>query len=234
MRGVMTALTLEEMTEERVLLSDRIRNVLTDEIASGSLPAGTALDEQQLADRFSASRTPVREALRQLSVSGLVDMRPRRGVIVTRMTPERIMEMFEAMAEIEAMSVRFATYRMTPLERSHLMELHRSSEAMVAAEDVDSYDAFNREFHVAIYRATHNSFLVEQAIAIRLRLSAFRRTQLRQGDRLERSREEHDAVMRAMAQGDGDKAARRMRAHMLNAASALGRYIELHRSGESE
>ncbi|HMA49453.1 MAG TPA: GntR family transcriptional regulator, partial [Magnetospirillaceae bacterium] len=125
----MSILPLEEMTEERVLLSDRIRNVLTDEIASGSLPAGSALDEQQLADRFNASRTPVREALRQLSVSGLVEMRPRRGVIVTRMTAERIMEMFEAMAEIEALCVRFATYRMTPLERSHLMELHRSSEA---------------------------------------------------------------------------------------------------------
>lgn len=224
----MSVLPLEEMTEERMLLSDRIRNVLTDEIASGSLPAGSALDEQQLADRFNASRTPVREALRQLSVSGLVDMRPRRGVIVTRMTPERIMEMFEAMAEIEALCVRLATYRMTPLERSHLMELHRSSQAMVQAGDIDSYDAFNREFHIGIYRATHNNFLVEQAIAVRLRLSAFRRTQLHQDDRLERSREEHDEVMRAIAQGDGDKAARRMRAHMLNAASALGRYIELH------
>ena len=224
----MSIVPLEEMTDERVLLSDRIRNVLTDEIASGSLPAGSALDEQQLADRFNASRTPVREALRQLSVSGLVEMRPRRGVIVTRMTPERIMEMFETMAEIEALCVRFATYRMTPLERSHLMDLHRSSEAMVEAGDIDSYDAFNREFHIGIYRATHNSFLVEQAIGVRLRLSAFRRTQLHQDDRLERSREEHDAVMRAIAQGDGDKAARRMRAHMLNAASALGRYIELH------
>ena len=229
----MTVLPLEEMTEERVLLSDRIRNVLTDEIASGALPAGTALDEQQLADRFNASRTPVREALRQLSVSGLVEMRPRRGVIVTRMTPERIMEMFEAMAEIEALCVRFATYRMTALERSHLMELHRSSEEMVRSGDIDSYDAFNREFHISIYRATHNQFLVEQAIGIRLRLSAFRRTQLHQDDRLERSREEHDAVMRAIAQGDGDKAARRMRAHMLNAASALGRYIELHQ-GETD
>jgi len=226
----MAILPLEEMTEERVLLSDRIRNVLTDEIVSGALPAGSALDEQQLADRFKASRTPVREALRQLSVSGLVEMRPRRGVIVTRLTPERIMEMFEAMAEIEALCVRLATYRMTPLERSHLMELHRSSGEMVKSGDIDAYDAFNREFHIGIYRATHNQFLVEQAFAIRLRLSAFRRTQLHQDDRLERSREEHDAVMRAIAQGDGDKAARRMRAHMLNAASALGRYIELHQA----
>ena len=101
--------------EERELLSDRIRNVLTDEIASGALPPGLGLDEQHLADRFGASRTPVREALRQLAVTGLVEVRPRRGVIVTQTTPERIMEMFETSAEIEAMCVRLATYRITPL-----------------------------------------------------------------------------------------------------------------------
>lgn len=174
---------VEEAEEDRGLLSDRIRNALTDEIASGALAAGSALDEQQLADRFGASRTPVREALRQLAVSGLVEMRPRRGVVVTRMTPERIMDMFETSAEIEAMCVRLATYRMTPIERSHLIELHDASKSMVDAGDFDSYDAFNREFHEGIYRATHNAFLAEQAVAVRARLSSFRRTQLRHGDR---------------------------------------------------
>ncbi|HWT96650.1 MAG TPA: GntR family transcriptional regulator [Terriglobales bacterium] len=214
--------------EDRGLLSDRIRDALTDQIASGELAAGEALDEQQLADRFGASRTPVREALRQLAVSGLVEMRARRGVVVTRMTPERIMDMFETMAEIEAMCVRLATYRMTPLERSHLIELHDASQAMVDARDVDAYDAFNREFHLSLYRATHNAFLAEQAMALRTRLNAFRRTQLRQGDRVEKSREEHDGVMQAIAEGDGEMAARRMRAHMLNAATALRRYIDEH------
>ena len=67
--------------------------------------------------------------------------------------------------------------------------------------------------------------MAEQAVAIRARLDAFRRTQLRHGQRIARSREEHGQVLAAMAEGDGDLAARRMRAHMLNAASALGRYI---------
>ncbi|WNV11785.1 GntR family transcriptional regulator [Tardiphaga sp. 709] len=215
-----------ESEEDGGLLSDRIRNALTDEIASGTLAAGSALEEQQLADRFGASRTPVREALRQLVVSGLVEVRGRRGVVVARMTPERIMDMFETSAEVEAMCVRLATYRMTPLERSHLIELHEASQAMVEANDVDAYDAFNREFHECIYRTTHNSFLAEQALDVRSRLSAFRRTQLRQGDRIRRSRDEHEAIMQAIAEGDGDAAARRMRAHMLNAASALKRYID--------
>lgn len=212
-------------TEDTGLLSDRIRNALTDAISSGELAPGTTLDEQQLADRYGASRTPVREALRQLATSGMVEVRPRRGVIVRHVTAEEVMDMFEAMAEIEAVCVRLATYRITPLERSRLLRIHEASEAAVEAGDVDAYDALNREFHEAIYRAAHNDFLADQAIAVRTRLNAFRRMQLRQDQRLVSSRAEHDAVMRAIAEGDGDTAARRMRAHMLNAASALDSYI---------
>jgi DNA-binding GntR family transcriptional regulator len=212
-------------TEDTGLLSDRIRNALTDAISSGELAPGTTLDEQQLADRYGASRTPVREALRQLATSGMVEVRPRRGVIVRHVTAEEVMDMFETMAEIEAVCVRLATYRITPLERSRLLRIHEASEAAVEAGDVDAYDALNREFHEAIYRAAHNDFLADQAIAVRTRLNAFRRMQLRQDRRLVTSRAEHDAVMRAIAEGDGDEAARRMRAHMLNAASALDSYI---------
>lgn len=219
---------MDVITEERGLLSDQIRNALTDEIASGSLSAGTALDEQDLADRFGASRTPVREALRQLAFNGLVELRPRRGVVVTRMTPERIMDMFETTAEFEAMCVRLATYRMTPLERSALIDLHGRSGEFVESGDFDAYDALNRNFHEALYGATHNSFLLDQALALRTRLSGFRRTQLRHGDRIRRSRAEHGEILAAIAEGDGEAAARRMRAHMLNAASALGHYIEAH------
>ena len=214
--------------EGGALLSDRIRNALTDEIASGRLSAGTALDEQHLADRFGASRTPVREALRQLAASGLVDMRPRRGVLVTRITPERFLDMFETTAEVEAMCVRLATFRITPLERCHLLDAHESSAPMASAGDVDAYDAFNRDFHAAIYRATHNGFMADQALALRERLNAFRRTQLMQPERIQSSRSEHGEILAAMAEGDGDLAARRMRAHMLNAASALRRYIAEH------
>jgi DNA-binding GntR family transcriptional regulator len=213
---------MDEPVAERGLLSDQIRNALTDEIAAGRLAAGTALD------RFGASRTPVREALRQLAFNGLVELRPRRGVVVTRMTPERIMDMFETTAEFEAMCVRLATYRMTPLERSHLMDLHAQSGDMVAAGDVDAYDTLNRSFHEALYGATHNGFLKEQALALRTRLSGFRRTQLRHGDRIQGSRAEHGAILAAIAEGDGEAAARRMRAHMLNAASALRHYIDAH------
>lgn len=98
----------------------------------------------------------------------------------------------------------------------------------VEAGDIDAYDGLNRAFHEGVYAGTRNGFLAEQALAIRTRLSAFRRTQLRQGDRIRRSQGEHGEILAAIAEGDGERAARRMRAHMLNAASALGRYIAEH------
>ncbi|GJE38372.1 GntR family transcriptional regulator [Methylobacterium persicinum] len=210
---------------ERGLLSERIRNALTDAIAAGDFAAGTTLDEQVLADRYGASRTPVREALRQLAASGLVEIRPRRGVVVAQLTPQRIGDMFETSAEVEALCARLATYRMTPLERGALIDLHDQSAQAVAAGDVDAYDHLNRAFHEALYAGTHNGFLAEQALALRERLAAFRRTQLRQGDRIHRSRDEHGEILAALSEGDGEAAARRMRAHMLRAAAALGRYI---------
>jgi len=219
---------MKSHVEGRELLSDRIRNVLTDEIASGTLAAGTTIDEQQIAEQFGASRTPVREALRQLALSGLVEVRPRRGGVVTPITPDRIMEMFEATAEIEAMCVRMATHRIRPLELSTLMDLHRQSVPAARNGDYDVYDGLNRAFHETLYQSTHNGFLAEQAVAIRTRLSAFRRTQLRHGERIHSLHLEHGEILAAILEGDGDAAAKRMRFHMLNAAGALRLYILQH------
>ncbi len=218
-------------SEERQLLSEQIRVALTDEIAAGRLKPGCVLDEQQIADRFGASRTPVREALRQLAVAGLVEIRPRRGVVVSPLTLDRLTDLFELTAEIEAMCVRLATYRLTAEERGRLQALHQASEAMVSGRDLDRYDAFNLAFHETIYRATHNRAMVEEALAIRTRLVAFRRTQLRYGDRIRRSFDEHDELLRAMWRGDGEEAAKCMRAHMLSASGALVTYIREMQQG---
>lgn len=214
-----------------LLLSERIRIALADEITTGAMASGTILDEQQIGDRFGASRTPVREAIRQLAAVGLVEMRPRRGAIVAGFTPERIVDMFEMAAEIEAMCVRLAAYRMNPIEKSRLARLHEESQGMIASEDFDAYDRLNWTFHQAIYEGTHNAFIAEQAVALRDRMAAFRRTQLREAGRPVRSRAEHGDVLESIMQGDGEEAARRMRAHMFNAAIALERYLNKKQNG---
>jgi DNA-binding GntR family transcriptional regulator len=210
---------------ERGLLSQHIRAVLIDEITTGQIPPGTVLEEAQIGERFKASRTPVREALRQLDAAGLVEIRPRRGVVVLPLTRLKLSEMFEVAAEIEAMCARFATNRMTALERYEIIALHDSIADLVEDNDVDRYDEFNIRFHDAIYRATHNDFLIEQALQLRVRLLPFRRTQLRQERRVQASHAEHNLLVKAMTRGDSAEAAVIMREYMLNASDALMRFL---------
>jgi DNA-binding GntR family transcriptional regulator len=207
-------------------LSEAIRVRLADEITSGHLPPGAEIDEQAVAERFGVSRTPVREALRDLAALGLVEIEPRRGVRVAALTSDRLGEMFEVMAETEAMCARLATYRMTAVERLALQALHRRSLEAVEHGDVDRYDAFNRDFHSALYRGTHNAFLADHVTALRLRLAPFRRAQFRSRQRLAQSHEEHDALVRQVLRGDGEEVARLMRAHMLTASATLADYMD--------
>ncbi len=104
--------------------AEDLRRQIADDIVRGGLAPGAPLDETELAQRFKVSRTPVREALRQLAASGLVEARPHRGAVVARPSPERLGAMFEAMAELEALCAGLAAERMKPAERRRLEALH--------------------------------------------------------------------------------------------------------------
>lgn len=207
-------------------ISEHIRVVLSDEISTGAIRPGSVLEEGTLSTRFSASRTPVREALRQLEASGLVEIRPRKGAFVLPLTLPRLMQMFEVTAEIEAMCVGLATHRITGVERAELLDIHQNASAAARDENFEHYDELNLAFHELIYRAAHNDFLFEELMRLRGRLLPFRRTQLRYAQRLHSSNSEHDAIIRAMMQGDAARASLMMREHMLNAGVALARFMQ--------
>ena len=198
----------------RQTLADQLRLKLADDIVSGRLAPGVRLDEAALAARFQVSRTPVREALRLLAASGLAESRPHRGVIVTQITPEHLQEMFEVMAELEAVCARLAAKTMTMEERRQLETVHRDCLAVVRTGDPQAYHEANQRFHNAIYEGTHNGFLAETTLSVRARVTPFRRAQFRSLGRLARSFEEHDAVVQAILRGDEEGAALAMRDHI--------------------
>src|ERR1700730_18146345 len=119
--------------------AETIRQRLADDILRGVYPPGARLDESGLAKRFELSRTPVREALRQLSSAGLVEMRPRRGAIIALPTDSALAEMFEVMGELEASCARLAAQRMSPAERVRLELVHRRSFEGVRQRRRDRY-----------------------------------------------------------------------------------------------
>ncbi|MBF0305634.1 MAG: GntR family transcriptional regulator [Alphaproteobacteria bacterium] len=201
-------------------MAEDLRRQIADEILEGRIYPGVRLDEQELAARFGVSRTPVREALRLLAATGLVQDRPRKGVVVATVTPERMAEMFEVMGELEASCARFAALRMSAEERRDLAELHAKAVSLIQAGDPGAYDQINTEFHSAIYTGCHNSFLDETARAMRQRVRPFRRAQFRLSGRLADSWAEHDAVVRAILRGDVEGAYYAMRAHVSAVGSA--------------
>lgn len=205
--------------------TERLRAELAEDIACGRLAPGAALDETSLAERFGVSRTPVREALRELAAAGLVAYRPHHGAVVASLDAQRLEEMFAVMAELEAMCAASAAAAMTAPERQELAAMHEASAELVRMGDLAAYRDANDRFHEFIYAASRNRFLEETVIGVRQRVLVFRRAQFNGLGRLVISHAEHDRVVQALLRGDREAAAREMRAHL----SSSGRsFTELH------
>jgi DNA-binding GntR family transcriptional regulator len=200
--------------QDKITRAEELRLQLADEIVRGVLPPGAALDETDIARRFSVSRTPVREALRQLVASGLVEARPHRGAVVARPSIERLTGMFEAMAELEALCAGFAAERMTPIERHRLEAVHEELRLLSHAGNPDRFHEVNERFHNTIYIGSQNAYIAEMTLATRARVQPFRRAQFRNLGRLAKSHAEHDRVVAAIMRGDKTGAAAAMRAHI--------------------
>src|ERR1700760_3844794 len=112
------------METDNPTLAEKLASAIADGILDGVLKPGARLDEVTLAQLHGVSRTPVREALRQLAMSGLIDMRPRKGAIVAQVTSDLLEDLFGAMAEMEATCARLSAVSMTPIERRRLQARH--------------------------------------------------------------------------------------------------------------
>lgn len=217
---------LEGGLRRATTIAEEIRERLADDIVFGRLAPATRLDEQALADRYGVSRTPVREALKQLAVSGLAESRPRKGMVVAEVTPERLLLMFDALAELEAASARYAAIRMEADERRYLADVHDMASRAVESRDADRYAKLNIEFHAVILRGCRNTFLSEPAFTLRARSIAFRRAQFHNsGERVEHSFAEHRIILDAIERRDGDAAYSAMRNHLAAAQDASAQLL---------
>ncbi len=202
-----------------------LKTRIETDIIAGHLQPGERLDEVSLAERFGVSRTPIREALLQLSSMGLVELRPRRGAIVAQIGLKDLLDMFEVMAELEGMCGRLAARRATKTEWDQLARVHLASKQAVSAEDYDAYYRCNVEFHETIYQASRNPFLAEQTMNLRNRLAPYRRSQLHQNNRLQSSYNEHALILAALQKRDTETTEQLMRGHLTAQGGSLHDFI---------
>lgn len=209
-------------------LSGRIALEIADEIVGGARAPGSHLNEQMLADQFGVSRTPIREAIRQLVAMELIEILPRRGAFVTRIPVKRLFQMFEFMSEMEAISARLAARRMSASEKKELERLHTSCKNAAGTEESlrNFYD-----FHMLIFAGSKNEPLQAAASQLYGRLMSYRKRQVQQIGRAAVSFTEHEEVLKAIMDGDGDAAEAAMRSHT---GSILGSMMDMISSLEDD
>lgn len=209
----------------RPTLTEELRRQLADDIITGRILPGARLDEQMLAGRFGVSRTPVREALKHLAAIGLAEPGPQRSMFAATVSQEKLVELFEVMAELEALCAGLAARRMNALERKQLEALHLQSAQPMRGGDAADYNDLNSRFHAAIYRGCHNSQLEQMALSTRARLAPFRRGQFNLAGRLSKSYAEHDIIVQAILRGDQARAHQAALAHVEKVSDATTRYV---------
>lgn len=215
-------------------------NALVDDLAariramimSGEIPIGAPLRQAELATQFGISRTPVREALRQLQTGGLIEVVPNRGAVVRVPVPWEVREAYEVRAELEALAAHRAVDR---LDDASIAELRAVNTAMyerslkiAAGETVEPSGADNDQFHTLIYRAAGNTRLGRMLTELN---DAFPRNVsglvLRENSRhREENFREHEELIEAFVAGDHDRAAGIMRQHVSSAGEHLAHWYE--------
>ena len=206
--------------------AEELRLQLADEIVRGVLAPGATLDETGLANQFNVSRTPVREAIRMLGASGLVEVRPHRAAVVAKPDHEHLIGMFEAMAELESLCAGHAAKRMTSIERHGLADIHERLRVLIQDGDPQRYHEANEAFHACVYSGAHNAYLAELALMTRARVQPFRRAQFRLIGRLSKSHVEHDRVVQAILRGERTTAAQTMYQHIIKVRAEYEHYME--------
>ncbi|HEX2794913.1 MAG TPA: GntR family transcriptional regulator [Croceicoccus sp.] len=218
----------------RITQASAIRQAIENDILSGVLKPGSPIDEEELAARFNVSRTPIREAMLQLQQGGLIDKQPRRHPTVVKLDLPRLVHMYEAVSELEALCARYAATRINSRERDELQEVHRLAGEALAAGDATEYARFGRHFHSIIMQATHNSVLVETVNKLALHTLAYRRFQLTRPGHSEQNQAFHEEILAAILAGNGDRASDAMRRHVTLSGDVLADYISMGESALSD
>lgn len=213
-------------------LSDKIFQALVEAIVAGRLTPGQRLDEPSVCREFGVSRTPVREALRRLSGTELVEITPRKGVTVAQIDVEQLTDMYEALAEFEGLCARLSAVRMTGLEKKRLEMLNATRESRMAQGDRDDFAVINSEFHEALYQGSHSPSIASVTRNFRQRIEPFRILQYMPGQ-TEHTFREHDEIVQAILASDAERAWRAMRDHVTRVGVQAIENLSVQRAGMS-
>ncbi len=214
---------------KRRTVVDMTAEALRERILRGDYPEGAPLRQDALATELGVSRIPVREALRQLQVEGLVTFSPHVGAIVSSLSLNEIAELFELRALLEPELLKRAMPNLTPEILDRADAVLDAYEAAFEQGDVAAWGALNWEFHSTLLAAADRPLTLNVLSMLHNQSDRYTRMQLKLTHWEDRARHEHLAILEAARAGNPKLAVQRLRTHVQDAGHALIQFLREHR-----
>ena len=195
-------MTADIISIPRTALHEQVANRLRQMLVESQIAPGAKLNERELSEVLSVSRTPLREAIKMLAAEGLVELLPNRGAIAVELTEDDVRHTFEVMAGLEAQSGELAAQRITDGELAEIRALHFEMMAAWTRRDLSTYYRLNAQIHSAINAAARNPVLSATYRQVNARLQALRFRSNQDEDKWKRAVQEHEQMVAALAARD--------------------------------
>lgn len=209
------------MSEDNYSLSARVFRKIRKDILAGKYAANEELKEKTLGEELGVSRTPVREALRQLELEGLVSIIPNKGAYVVGVSLKDIKDIYEMRSLLEGLCAKWAAGHITKEQLAELEENIYLSEFHAAKENWEQILALDNRFHEVLYEASESKELMHVLKDYHQYVQRIRKITLARPDRVKASTEEHKMIVEALKNHDAVSAQKNAKQHIRNTISNM-------------
>ncbi len=216
---------MESNLDAYLPLRDVVFKTLRQAILTGELKPGERLMEIHLADKLGVSRTPIREAMRQLELEGLVVMMPRRGAQVAHITEKSMSDVLEVRLALDELAVQLACERITDEEIQALSDACTAFEVAVDSADIRNITDADIRFHDIIFGASRNDRLIQMVNNIAEQMYRYRFEYIKDDSGWQSLITEHRMIMDAISMRDEELARRAIHVHIKNQENSILRTL---------
>jgi len=197
---------MRKVMERHQTLREKILESIREAILKGQLKPGEKVAEPELAERFGISRTPIREAFRQLESEGYLTVIPRKGAVVAQLSEQDIEEFYAIKSVLEGFAARMAALKMSDKEIERLEAINARLEELARLGDVKTFFRVHNEFHELFIRAAGNEKLSDLIDQLVMKFNRSRMASLALPGRMEISVNEHRKIIQAFKDRDSETA----------------------------
>ena len=212
--GISEILDAKDVNSQKNSLSGHVFNYLREAILSGKYQENEELKEAAIGKEVGVSRTPVREALRQLELEGLVQIIPNKGAVVTGISLKDVKDIYEMRALLEGLCVRKAIANITDPMISELEEIVELTEFYISKGKLEPILELDNQYHETLYKAAGSKIIRHTLTDFHHYLQRMRKTTLNDIDRAKKSNEEHIAILNAIKEHNADEGEKLANAHI--------------------